>query len=170
MGDKLERIFELRVLYARERELSVRLTRAEQTKLLDLKQQLPDRIPAVDDRDTLTVLAEQLPVQYVVSGRLAAGRLRNASAAGLAVGTDDTPPSLGQRVIVYVHDLERSVEYTFPCRVVARVVQLPASMGVRFEGMPSQTRMVRHSGAVPRGEALPAVPTRVRVTDRRERG
>jgi hypothetical protein len=38
--------------------------------------------------------------------------------------------------------------------VVARVVKAPASMGVRFEGMPSQTRVGRQSGAVWRADVL----------------
>ncbi|MEY4579005.1 MAG: hypothetical protein RL701_3708, partial [Pseudomonadota bacterium] len=57
-------------------------------------------------------------------------------------------------LILHVNDSAHGSEYTFPCRVVARVVKAPASMGVRFEGMPSQTRVGRQSGAVWRADVL----------------
>lgn len=154
MGDKLERIFELRVLGARERELHVPLTHVEKARLLKLQQELPDRVPAVDERDAFTVLPAALRAQFVVSGQLGSGTLRNASAVGLAVATVEEPPALGQRLILHVHDPEHAVEYTFPCRVVARVVKAPASMGVRFEGMPAQTRVGRQSGPVWRSDIV----------------
>lgn len=162
MGDKLERIFELRVLSAKQRELHVPLTHGEKARLLKLQQDLPDRVPAVDEHDPFTVLPAALHAQYVVSGRFGAGVLRNASAAGLAIATDEEPPPLGQRLILHASDPEHGVEYTFPCRVVARVVKPPAAMGVRFEGMPSQTRMGRQSGSVWRsGIVTPEAETRV---------
>jgi hypothetical protein len=148
MGDNLERIFEFRVLYAKQRDLRIRLTWAEKERFARLQRDLSDRVPSVDDRDPFTVLAAPLTAQFVVSGRFGGGVLRNASAVGLAITTGDEPPELGRRLILHVHDAVRGIEYTFPCRVVARVVKAPASIGLRFEGMPAQTRRDDQTGSV----------------------
>ena len=155
MGDKLERIFEFRVLHAKQRELQIPLTLAERERALQLKQELPERVPNVNEQDPFTVLPTPLAAQYVVGGHFGAGTLRNISAPGLAIATFEEPPPLGQRLIVHVHDTERGIEYTFPCRVVSRVVKAPASMGVRFEGVPSQTRTGHRSGSVWRSDVFP---------------
>jgi len=155
MGDQLERIYEYRVLYAKQRDLHIPLTADERARALQLQEELPDRVPAVDDRDALTVLSTPLSMQYVVAGAFGVGRVLNASAAGVAVETDDQPPNLGQRLIVHVSDSQHGVEYTFPCRVVARVIKAPASMGLRFEGMPSQTRIGHSSGLRWRSDVFP---------------
>jgi hypothetical protein len=109
----------------------------------------------VDDRDAFTVLSSQRSVQYVVAGGFGVGVLCNASAAGLAVTTEAAPPELGTRLILHVHDAEHGCEYTFPCRVVARVVKAPASMGLRFEGMPAQTHIGGTSGLRWRSDIFP---------------
>jgi len=155
MGDKLERIFEYRVLHAKQRELQIPLTLAERERELKLKQELPERVPSVDDQDAFTVLPEPIAAQYVVAGHFGAGSLRNASANGLAIATMEEPPALGQRLILHVHDSARGVEYTFPCRVVSRVVKSPPSMGVRLEGVPSQARTGHRSGSVWRSDVFP---------------
>ena len=156
MGDhQLERIYEYRVLYAKQSDLHIPLTPEERARALKLQEELPDRVPAVDERDAFTVVSTPLAVQYVVAGAFGVGTLSNASATGVAVGTEEEPPNLGQRLIVHVHDPQQGVEYTFPCRVVARVVKAPASMGLRFEGMPSQTRIAHNSGVQWRSDVFP---------------
>lgn len=147
MGEKIAWIFEYRVLYAKQRELQIPLTRQEQQRLGELKSQLPSHVPTLDERDTLTVLDEALSAQFVVGGRFGSGVLRNGSSVGLAIETVEEPPSLGQRLIVHVQEPEHGVEYTFPCRVIARVMR-PASMGVVFDGVPSQTRALGRSSGV----------------------
>jgi hypothetical protein len=155
MGDKLERVFEYRTLYSKQRDLQIPLTPMEEARLVRLKQQLPDRVPTVDERDAFTVLATPLQAHYVVGGRFGSGVLRNASGAGLAISTNEAPPGLGERLILHVIESQQGVEYTFPCRVVARVVKGAASMGVFFEGVPSQTHNGGRTGSVWRSDVFP---------------
>lgn len=140
MGDKLEWIYEYRVLYAKQRELQIPLSREEQRRLGELRAELPSHVPTLDERDALTLLEEPLPAQFVTGGRFGSGTLRNGSSIGLAIETLEDPPALGQRLIVHIQDASRGLEYTFPCRVIARVVSAPPSMGVVFDGVPSQSR------------------------------
>lgn len=155
MADQLERIYEYRVLYAKQRELQIPLTQEERARALRLRQELPERVPSVDERDAFTVLSPPLSVQYVVSRGFGVGTLCNASANGLAVSTKEEPPGLGQRLLVHVHDAHQGLEYTFPCRVVARVIKSHRSMGLRFEGMPAQTRIGYTSGLRWRSDVFP---------------
>jgi hypothetical protein len=155
MGDKLERVFEYRTLYSKQRDLQIPLTPMEEAQLGRLKQQLPDRVPTVDERDAFTVLATPLQAHYVVAGRFGSGTLRNASGVGLAISTNEAPPGLGERLILHVLESHHGVEYTFPCRVVARVVKGTPSMGVFFEGVPSQTRHGGRTGSVWRSDVFP---------------
>src|SRR4051794_19525531 len=154
MGEKLERIFEYRVLYAKERDLQIPLTMQETARLERLRQQLPTRVPSVDDRDAFTILTTPLDVQFVAAGHFGSGTLRNASAMGLAIATA-APPELSSRLIVHVREPQHGVEYTFPCRVVSRVVKGVTAMGVVFEGVPSQTRIEGQSSGVWRADATP---------------
>lgn len=169
MGEKLDRIFEYRVLCSKERELQIPLSASESSRLERLRNQLPARVPSVDDRDPFTLLTTALPVQFVApGGRFGTGTLRNASAAGLAVATSD-PPELGQRLIVHVQEALHGIEYTFPCRVVARVVKGVTSMGLSFEGVPSQTRLGQRTSGVWRSDLTPVHPV-VDETAPRSRG
>lgn len=154
MGEKLDRVFEYRVLYSKERELQIPLSASESSRLERLRTQLPERAPSVDDRDALTLLTTPLPVQYAAAGRFGSGVLRNASAAGLAIVTAE-PPELGARLIIHVQEPLHGIEYTFPCRVVSRVVKGLTAMGVVFEGVPSQTRMAGRSSGVWRSDLTP---------------
>jgi len=156
MGEKLARIFEYRVLFARHRDLQIPLSPNEEARLLRLRQQLPDRVPALDERDTLTLLAAPLPAHFVAAGHFGSGTLRNASATGMAIATLDEPPGLGQRLILHAQDPDQAIEYTFPCRVVVRVVKGTPSMGVAFEGVPSQTRVGQNNSGVWRSDAFAA--------------
>jgi hypothetical protein len=156
MGDKLERIFEYRVLYSKQRDLQIPLTPNEESRLMRLRQQLPDRVPTLDERDAFTVLAAALPAHFVAAGRFGSGTLRNASSLGLAIATFEEPPGLGQRLILHVQEPQNAVEYTFPCRVVVRVVKGTMSMGVVFEGVPTQARAGRNSGGVWRSDIFSA--------------
>lgn len=150
MGDTLARIFEYRVLYAKHRELQIPLSIEEEHRLAVLRRELPAHVPSVDERDVFTALSDPLPAQYVAGGRFGSGILRNCSAIGLAIETADDPPALGQRLIVHVQDPQQVVEYTFPCRVIARIVAGLLSMGVVFDGVPSETRsLARASGVFP---------------------
>jgi hypothetical protein len=146
MGEKLARIFEYRVLNAKHRELQIPLSASEQARLSRLRQQLPDRVPGLDERDVATLLPEPLPAHFVAAGHFGSGTVRNASGVGLAIATFAEPPVLGQRLILHVQDPSQAIEYTFPCRVVVRVVKGTASMGVAFEGVPSQTHAGQNSG------------------------
>ena len=148
MGDKIAWIFEYRVLYAKQRELQIPLTRQEQQRLGELRGQLPSHVPTLDERDALTLLEEPLPAQFVAGGRFDSGVLRNGSSIGLAIETAEEPPALGQRLIVHVQEPVHGVEYTFPCRVIARVMKGPPSMGVVFDGVPSQTRSLGKNSGV----------------------
>jgi hypothetical protein len=154
MGEKLERIFEFRMLFAKERDLQIPLSAQETSRLERLRHELPDRVPSVDERDPYTSLTVPLPVQFVAGGRFGAGVLRNASAAGLAIVTVD-PPELSQRLIVHVQEAAYGLEYTFPGRVVSRVVRGVVSMGVAFEGVPSQTRLAGRASGVWRADLTP---------------
>jgi hypothetical protein len=156
MGEKLARIFEYRVLYARHRDLQIALTPNEADRLARLREQLPDRVPTLDERDPLTLLAVPLPAHFVAAGHFGSGTLRNASATGLAIATFEEPPALGQRLILHAQDPEQAIEYTFPCRVVLRVVKGTPSMGVAFEGVPSQALVGQNSSGVWRSDAFPA--------------
>src|SRR5690349_12659277 len=104
MGDTLERIFEYRVLYAKQRELQIPLSRDEQKRYVRLRSELPDHVPTLDEPATL--LSAELPAQFVAGGRFGSGILRNGTAIGLAIGTHDEPPALGQRLIVHVQQPE----------------------------------------------------------------
>jgi hypothetical protein len=148
MGDKLARIFEYRVLYAKHRELQIPLTGSERARYAELRRRLPDRVPSLDERDVLTVLKNPLPAQFVAGGRFGSGVLRNGSATGLAIALGEEPPALGERLILHVQEPAHALEYTFPCRVVSRVVKGSPSMGVVFEGVPSQTRALGRTSGV----------------------
>jgi hypothetical protein len=154
MGDKLERIFEYRVLYAKQRELQIPLTRLEQERYGELRSQLPDQVPSLDERDVYTLLKNPLPAQFVAGGRFGSGTLRNGSALGLAISTTEEPPALGQRLILHVQEPAQAIEYTFPCRVVSRVVKGAPSMGVVFDGVPSQTRSLGRTSGVWHGSPV----------------
>jgi hypothetical protein len=154
MGDKLAAIFEYRLLRAKQRDLQIPLTANEEARVKQLRHELPDRVPSVDERDSCTLLAAALPAQFVAAGRFGSGTLCNVSASGLAITTLEEPPGLGQRLIVHVQDTEQFIEYTFPCRVVARIVKGAASMGLRFEGVPSKARIGVRSGAVWRSDVF----------------
>ena len=147
MGDTLARVYEYRVLYAKHRELQIPLTEEEQTRFGMLRRELPTHVPNADERDVFTLLEEPVPAQFVYAGALQSGILRNASAIGLAIETED-PPKLGQRLVVHVQDPDRGVEYTFPVRVIARVVAGSPSMAADFDGVPSETRSLARASGV----------------------
>jgi len=147
MAEKLERIFEYRLLLSRARELGIPLSPEESVRLDRLGQQLPSGVPPLDDRDPYTLLAEPLPAELVSNRRFRAATLRNASGAGLALVLND-PPALGERLLVHVRDLERPFEYTFPARVISRVVRGVCGMSVAFEGLPSRRDLGRRTSGV----------------------
>jgi hypothetical protein len=148
MGDTLARVFEYRVLYAKHRELQIPLTEEEQTRFGMLRRELPTHVPNADERDAFTLLEEPLSAQYVGAGELQSGILRNASAIGLAIETSEDPPKLGQRLVVHVQDIDTGTEYTFPVRVIARIVAGSPSMSVVFDGVPSETRALGRASSV----------------------
>lgn len=154
MAEKLERIFEFRVLLSKAHELQIPLTAQELARLERLKHQLPTGVPSCDERDPYTLLATPLPAQYVCGGRFGAGTVRNASGGGLAIATAQ-PPELGQRLIVHVREANHDIEYTFPGRVVVRVIKGITSVGVAFEGVPSQNRVAGRGSGVWRADETP---------------
>lgn len=166
MAEKLERIFEYRVLLSKAHELQIPLSPHEKARLARLQQQLPSEVPALDDRDAYTLLATPLPAQYVCGGRFGAGSVRNVSGGGLAIITSD-PPELGQRLIVHVREVQHGIEYTFPCRIIARVLKGVPAIGVAFEGVPNLTRLGGHSSGVWRTEEPTTTANRPRVPGKR---
>jgi len=145
MGNKLQRIFEYRVLLSRAQKRQPELDAQEQLRLERLRQQLPLSVPPLDDRDPYTLLTDSLPVEFAVEGRFGKGTLRNASGGGLAIATVD-PPALGHPLAIHVQDRPHGLVYSFPARVVSRVVRGVAGMSVSFEGVPNQTRIAKISG------------------------
>src|SRR5262245_57138488 len=161
MAKRLERIFEYRVLLAKTRELGIPLTEDELVRLDRLAQQLPEAVPPLDDRDLVTLLAEPAPAEFLIGGRFQVCTIRNASGSGFALATPE-PPALGQRLLVYARNPRRPLEYTFPARVVSRVLRGVAGMSVSFEGMPTQRALGgRGSGVFTTDEATPT--TRVQL-------
>lgn len=154
MGDRLDRIFEYRVLLAKRRELGMALSSQEQARLERLAHQLPGAVPAADDRDPYTLLPQPLPVEFVVHRRASSGTLRNASGAGFAIAAEELP-ELGARVVVHVREAEHGIEYIFPGTVVSRVVKGATAFGVGFEGLPTQTRLGGRSSGVWRSDPTP---------------
>lgn len=148
MADKLQRIFEYRALLGKAHQRRPGLTAEEQQRLERLHQQLPQAVPTLDERDSYTVIAEPLAVEFAhAGGRFAGGALRNASAAGLAIATPEPPP-LGLPLLIHVHDRRNSIAYAFPGRVVARVLRGVTGFSVEFEGVPSQTRLAAQPSGV----------------------
>src|SRR5689334_19116457 len=100
MADKLQRLFEYRALRAEPPAAhdEQALARIEQ-----LQRQLPQGVPALDERDPYTLLSEPLPVEFAHAGRFRMGVVLNVAADGLAIATSD-PPMLGQRISLHVHD------------------------------------------------------------------
>lgn len=145
MADKLQRIFEYRVLLSRAQKRQPDLDAQEQLRLERLRQQLPLSVPPLDDRDPYTLLTDGLAVEFAVEGRFQTGTLRNASGGGLAIATAD-PPALGQPLVIHVQDRPHGIVWSFPARVVSRVVRGVAGMSVAFEGLPNQTRIAKTSG------------------------
>lgn len=145
MADKLQRIFEYRVLLSRAQKRQSELDAQEQLRMERLRQQLPLSVPPLDDRDPYTLLTDSLPVEFAVEGRFLTGTLRNVSGGGLAIATVD-PPALGQPLAIHVQDKSHGIVYSFPARVVSRVVRGVAGMSVAFEGVPNQTRIAKTSG------------------------
>jgi hypothetical protein len=140
MAEKLKRIFEYRVLLSKTQKRQPDLDPDERLRLDRLGQQLPLTAPALDDRDPYTMLGEPLPVEFALEGRFATGSLRNASGGGLAIATAQ-PPALGQPLVIHVQDRKRAVVYSFPGRVVSRVLSGTPGMSVAFDGVPNQTKI-----------------------------
>ena len=154
MGDKLDRIFEYRVLMSKRDHLGIPLTGVETARLERLKGQLSIEVATLDDRDPFTMLSTPLPAQFVVDGQFKGGVVRNVSATGIAVITAD-PPELGRSLILHVSEPAHGIEYTFPCRVVSRVLSGITSMGLAFEGVPTQTRVGGRRSGVWRSDPTP---------------
>jgi len=162
MGDKLDRIFEYRVLLTKRDELNIPLSASECARLERLKGQLATEVATLDDRDPFTMLATPLPAQFVIDGQFKGGVVRNVSAAGLAVVTAE-PPELGRALILHVSEPAHGIEYTFPCRVVSRVLSGVTSIGLAFEGVPTQTRVGGRRSGVWRSDPTPTEDDRPTV-------
>jgi hypothetical protein len=148
MADKLQRIFEYRGLLNRAQQRSSALTPDEQQRFERLRQQLPLPVPTLDERDPYTVMPEPLGVEFAhAGGRFVVGTLRNASAGGLAVATPEPPP-LGLPLLIHVHDRRNSLAYSFPSRVVSRVLRGTPGFSAEFDGLPSQTRLAAQPSGV----------------------
>jgi hypothetical protein len=146
MAPRLEQIFEYRVLLSRARELGIPLSLEEQARLDRLGRQLPTGVPPLDERDPHTRLAAPLAAEFVQAGRFQVCTLCNASSDGFALATAD-PPVLGQPLLVQVRGLRDATEYTFPARVVSRVVRGVSGMSVAFEGLPTERGLMGRSSS-----------------------
>lgn len=153
--EKLDRIYELRMLLARAGELQIPLSEAEAARLARLARGLGEQVPSVDERDSETWMPIPIPIQFTAQGTYGSGLVRNLSGGGMAVVTS-VPPALGQRLVIRIEDQAHGVEYVFPARVVSRVVKGVRAMGVAFEGVPSQARLGNRPSGVWRTE-LPDV-------------
>jgi hypothetical protein len=142
MAEKLERIFEYRVLLAK-----AGLSADERARMDRLGAQLPDVIPALDDRDPYTLLIDPLPAEILDSDGIMPALLRNAGAGGFALSVSQ-PPALGRLLAVRLRDPRHPIEYTFPARVMSRVVRGLRGMSVAFEGMPLQSPLVNRGSGV----------------------
>ena len=146
MADKLERIFEYRVLL-HKRERTPALSEAEGARLRRLRDQLAAVVPPLDDRDPYTLCSDPMLAELVDDAGLHPALLRNAAAEGFALSLE-VPPPLGHRVAVRVRDAQHAIEYTFPARVVSRVVRGTCGISVAFEGLPSQAPLSTHASGV----------------------
>jgi hypothetical protein len=146
MADKLERIFEYRVLLTK-RDQGAALSEPDQARMRRLRDQLPALVPPLDDRDPYTLFPEPLLAELVDEAGFHLAHLCNAAADGFAL-TVEVPPPLGHRVAVRVRDPQHAFEYTFPGRVVSRVVRGQCAVSVAFEGEPSQAPLSTHASGV----------------------
>ena len=119
MAEKLERIFEYRVLLAKAEGIG--LSPVEHARLERLGTQLPAVVPTLDERDPYTLVAEPFAAELLDREGFAPALVRNAGALGFALSVSEPPP-LGRSLAVRVRDVRHPIEYTFPARVVSRVV------------------------------------------------
>lgn len=150
-ADKLQRIFEYRVLLARREDLRITLDSEEQEHLTRLHEQLRTSVPQLDARDVYTLVTEPWPVQMALAGRFVTGTVRNASGGGFAIETAD-PPALGETVVLQVTSAQHGAEYTFPATAIWRVVRGTPSVGVAFAGTPTKAPIGRFSGVYAKDE------------------
>jgi hypothetical protein len=158
--ERLDGIYEIRMLLARQGELQIPLNDVESARLARLERALGSRVPSLDERDAETWLPKALPVQFTAQGTYGSGLVRNLSGGGMAIVTAE-PPALGSRLVVRLADPSHGVEYIFPARVISRVVKGLTAMGVAFEGVPSQARLGNQTSGVwrpdvPNGSKKPA--------------
>jgi hypothetical protein len=149
MFDKLDRIIEYRTLKAQLERPERTMTGTERARYMRLRDQLSGQVPALDERDSFTLLAEPLPARVVAAGTQLEGSLCNASAVGIALGTDGPPPALGERVTVTARDLHHGTEYSFAGSVISRVVKGTFGMAIALETVGSKTRIGGQSGVYP---------------------
>jgi len=150
MSEKLDRILEYCDLETRLLH-GTGLLNDERVRLEKLREQLSTQVPSLDERDSYTLLSEPLPAEVITGSSVVMAQLRNASATGVALSTDDLPPSLSQRAKVVARDVQRGLEYVFAGYVVSRVVKGSYGMALQLEGMPSRLRLGGGSGVYPRG-------------------
>jgi hypothetical protein len=141
MSEKLDRILEYCDLETRFLH-GTGLLDDERARLERLRDQLSTQVPALDERDSYTVLAGSSVIN---------AQLRNVSTSGVALATDAQPPNLSQRVKVVARDVQRGFEYVFAGYVISRVVKGAYGMAIQLEGMPSRLRLGGQSGVFPRG-------------------
>jgi hypothetical protein len=133
-GLGLDLVLEYQTLVQKERTLDIPLDSVDRARLLGLERLLKGQYLGQHAGVNGTRLVEPLPVQFTVPGGFRSGELRNVSAGGMAIVTDQAPV-LKMRTIVRVTDPDRAAEYVFPGRVVwlsGRVV------GVAFDGLPTR--------------------------------
>jgi hypothetical protein len=161
MSEKLDRILEYCDLESRLLH-GTGLSGSERLRFERLRETLSTQVPALDERDPYTLLSEALPAQVITGSAVITGRLRNASATGVALSVDAPPPSLSQRAKIIARDVERGMEYVFAGLVVSRVVKGSFGMAIQLDTIPSKLRLGGRSGVYPRGGVTNEAPTTVR--------
>jgi hypothetical protein len=154
MCEKLETIYELRMLIAMKEALGIALSSKEERRRSSLQKAIGMKVPRVDENDSETALDPPLFTQFTKAGGFGSGLARNISGGGMAILTVD-PPTLGQRLMVHVMEHKHGIEYIFPCCVVARVIKGNTSVSVAFEGTPSQLRIGGQGSGVWQSDSRP---------------
>jgi hypothetical protein len=134
--DLLQMIFERQLLRGKE-DLDVPLEPDERVRLRGLERLLAGSGPAPSQRRFVRV-AWRMDVRFTRPGGFGAGEIEDLSAGGARVRCP-RPPAPGTRLVVWLEDPARGLEYVFPCAVVWRGPRGRAAgvMGVRFDGVPS---------------------------------
>lgn len=152
MADRLDRIFELRTLWARAHGQHTSISGSERVRLHRLLSDFQPGVPSYNSRDPYTSLPTPLPAHLAVNGHFHVASVGNLAADGVAIATEALP-ELDQWVTLTICDEGHGIDYLFPCRIVSRVMSGPTWLGLRFAGAPGQNRVQGRTSGVWAGPA-----------------